>query len=164
MPMLAVTGRSSPGMSAAMRTGIHGDVDLHGREHMDQPLLVAWSADGGRSWSDPQRVYVDGKLITGIYPRICATEEGVLAILRCRPDGSVIFSPDGGGSLWSDEVIYYENRLGTPGVPYHAGMQDMALIGPNTFLVADVFSPTGYPPQQGWRAQGVVITVKKKKR
>ncbi len=147
---------------AAMRTGIHGDRDLHGREHMDQPLLVAWSADGGRSWSDPQRIYVDGKLITGIYPRILTTKDGVLAVLRCRPDGSVVFSPDGGGAFWSDEMVYYEGLIARD-VPYHAGMQDMALIGPHTILVVDVVNPSGFPPTTGWRAQGVPIKVRKKK-
>ncbi len=147
---------------AAMRTGIHGDRDAYGREHLDQPLLTAWSADGGRTWSSPQRVYVKGKLITGIYPRILITEEGVLAILRCRPDGSVIFSPGGDGANWSDEVVYYPGGSGRRGVPYHAGMQDMQLIGPNTILVADVVAPDGWPPTGGWRIEGVPITLKKK--
>ncbi len=146
---------------AAMRTGIHGDVDLHGREHLDQPMLVAWSADRGRTWSDPQRVYVDGKLITGIYPRILVTEEGVLAVLRCRPDGSVIFSPDGAGALWSDELIYFPKGNPEPGEDHHAGMQDMVMIGPDTMLIVDVVSKSGYPPRNGWHAEGLPITVKK---
>ena len=146
---------------AAMRTGIHGDVDLHGREHLDQAMLVAWSADQGRTWSDPQRVYVDDKLITGIYPRFVLNDQGVLAVLRCRPDGSVLFSPDGGGALWSDEVTYYPRGMPKPGEPYHAGMQDILLIGPDTFLVVDVLSKSGFPPRSGWHAEGVPITVKK---
>jgi len=139
---------------AAMRTGIHGEVDPHGREHLDQPLLVAWSADGGRTWSDPQRVHVDGKLITGIYPRILLTEEGVLGILRCRPDGSVILSPDGGGTFFSDEVTYFPAGDTTPP---HAGMQDMVRVGPDTFLVVDVMRKGG----GAWYAEGVPITVRK---
>ena len=147
---------------AVMRTGIHGDVDPHGRTHLDQPLLAAWSTDRGRNWSEPERVYVDGKPITGIYPRALITGEGVLAVLRCRPDGSVIFSPDGNGASWSDEVTHYPISAPQKGVPYHAGMQDMALIGPNTILVADVVSKAGFPPEAGWHVEGVPITVKKK--
>ncbi|GIS62307.1 MAG: hypothetical protein CM1200mP2_45320 [Planctomycetaceae bacterium] len=30
-----------------MRTGIHGYIDPHDRRNLDQPLLVAWSADDG---------------------------------------------------------------------------------------------------------------------
>ena len=149
---------------AAIRTGIHGYRDPYGRENQDQPLLTAWSADNGKTWSDPQRIYVKGeKLITGIYPRVLVTEEGVLAVLRTRPDGSVIFSPDGEGSVWTDEVVIYPHGPIKPGVPYHAGMQDMALIGPNTILVVDVVSKSGFPPTGGWHAEGVPITIRKKK-
>ena len=134
---------------AAMRTGIHGYVDIHGRENLDQPLLVAWSADNGSTWSVPQRIYVDGNLIPGIYPRILLTENGVLAVLRTRgfPGGSVVFSPDGRGAAWTDQVAHFTTED-------HVTMQDMALIGPNTILVADVL--------RGNRVQGIPITVKRK--
>ena len=149
---------------AAMRTGIHGYRDPHGRENMDQPLLAAWSADHGKTWSDPQRIYVKAeKLITGIFPRVLVTEEGVLAVLRTRPDGSVIFSPDGEGSVWTDEVVIYPPHPLKPGVPYHAAMNDMALVGPNTILFVDVVNNSGFPPTGGWHAEGVPITIRKKK-
>ncbi|MEE3371485.1 MAG: SUMF1/EgtB/PvdO family nonheme iron enzyme [Planctomycetota bacterium] len=137
-------------LAAFMRTGIHGYVDKHGRENLDQPLLVAWSADSGLNWSEPQRIYVANRLIPGIYPRALRTEQNVLAVLRCRPDGSVIFSPDGNGAFWSDEHVYY--RPG--GDIQHAGMQDMALIGPHTILVTDVIR------KGGWHVEGVPITVR----
>ena len=141
-------------LAAFMRTGIHGYVDRHGRENLDQPLLVCWSADDGRNWSEPQRIHVAGRLIAGIYPRALLTEQGVLAVLRCRPDGSVIFSPDGNGAFWSDEHIYYRPGKG----PRHAGMQDMALMAPNTILVVDVIR------KGGWHVEGVPITVRVKKK
>lgn len=105
---------------------------------------------------------MDGKLITGIYPRILVTQEGVLAILRTRPDGSVIFSPDGAGAYWSDELIYFQGTA-KPDVPYHAGMQDMAMIGPHTILVVDVVTKSGWPPTSGWHAEGLPITIRKQK-
>ena len=145
----------------AMRSGIHGHRDLHGRAHLDQPLLTAWSADGGRTWTDPQRVYVDGELIPGIYPRLLLTDGGVLAVLRARgvPGGSVVFSPDGQGSVWSDQVVHFDGAYAS-GQPYHCGMQDMALIGPDTILVIDVISKDGFPPRQ-IHAEGVPVTVRK---
>ena len=146
---------------AAMRAGIHGHRDLHGRAHLDQPLLTAWSADGGLTWTDPQRIYVDGELIPGIYPRLLLTDGGVLAVLRARgiPGGSVVFSPDGQGSVWSDQVVHFDGAYAR-GEPYHCGMQDMALIGPDTILVIDVVSKDGFPPRQ-IHAEGVPITVRK---
>ena len=83
-------------------------------------------------------------------PRALRTQGNVLAVLRCRPDGSVIFSPDGNGAFWSDEHVHYRPGSGVE----HAGMQDMALIGPHTILVADVVR------KDGWRVEGVPITVR----
>ena len=113
-------------------------------------------ADGGYSWSPPQRIHVDGKLISGIYPRALILENSVLAVLRCQPDGSVIFSPDGRGAHWSDEVMYDR-----PGMQdgWHAGMQDMALIGLNTVLVIDIIHNGN---GKGWRG-GLPMTVAVKK-
>lgn len=141
-------------LAVFMRTGIHGYVDSHGREHLDQPLLVTWSADEGRKWSEPERIHVEERLVTGIYPRALVTEQGVLAVLRNRPDGSVIFSPDGNGAFWSDEHIFYRR---TGGQVVYADMQDMALLGPNTILVANVSRR-----DDAWHVDGIPITVKKK--
>jgi len=143
-------------LGAFMRSGIHGYVDLHGRENLDQPLLVAWSADNGRKWTEPQRIYVGNQLIAGIYPRVLLTEQGVLAVLRCRPDGSVIFSPDGNGAFWSDQYVHYVPAGHESNTGAHAGMQDMALMGPNTILVADVIK------RNGSSVEGVPITVERK--
>jgi hypothetical protein len=51
-----------------MRAGIHGHVDPHGREALNQQQLTAWSADAGKTWNAPQRMYINGKFICGIYP------------------------------------------------------------------------------------------------
>ena len=130
-----------------MRTGLHGYRDPHGREHLDEPLLAAWSRNGGQRWSRPARIYLDNKLVTGITPRALLTADNVLAVLRTRgqPGGSVVFSPDGSGTIWTDQVVFADP---------HGGMDDMALIGPNTILVAYVDGSRG-----NWRATGVPITV-----
>ncbi len=146
-------------LAVFMRTGIHGYADLHGRENLDQPLLMAWSADEGRTWTEPQRIHVGDRLITGIYPRALLTSQGVLAVLRCRPDGSVIFSPDGHGAFWSDEHVHYLPKGHEASDGAHAGMQDMALIGPDTILVVDLFNKLG-----SWYIAGVPVTVTKESR
>ena len=109
-----------------MRTGIHGQRDHHGREKHDQPLVVSLSNNQGEDWSEPERIYADGRLVTGIYPRALVLENGVLAVLRTRLDGSVILCPDGKGSVWSEEVLFESP---------HTQMDDMALIGPSTLGV-----------------------------
>ena len=65
---------------------------------------------------------------------------------------------DGNGTTWTDEIVHYE-PMGLEAVPYHAGMQDMALIDPNTILLIDVVSKTGFPPKTGWQAEGIPLTV-----
>ena len=139
---------------AAIRTGMHGYIDKLGRAYLDEPLLAAWSRNGGKSWSEPERIYVKGKLVPGIDPASVVTQEGVLAVLRCRPDGSVVFSPDGSGTIWTDEVVYYTFEEANR---YPGSMHDVALIAPNTVMVA-AYTVS----ENGLRGVGIPITVKKK--
>ena len=138
---------------AVMRTGIHGTRDPHGREFLDQPVLMTWSADAGRTWTEPQRIHVGDRLITGIYPRLQRTAAGVLTLLRTRPDGSVVFSPDGAGSLWTDEVFHYRADEGHR----HAGMQDLIPAGQDTVLVTDLVIDSA--AERRYHVEGVPITV-----
>ena len=131
---------------AAIRTGLHGYVDKLGRAELDEPLMVTWSRSGGKSWAEPERIYVKGKLVPGINPASVVTENGVLAVLRGRPKGSVIFSPDGSGTIWTDEVTYDTG-----------GMNAMDLIAPNTVMVA-TYTVIGDEK----RGVGIPITVTKK--
>lgn len=140
---------------AAMRTGLHGYLDRHGREHLDEPLLCAWSRCDGRSWSEPARIYVRDRLVTGIWPRSVLTSEGVLAVLRARPDGSVIFCPDGTGTVWTDEVVYRTGRVG-------GSMDGMALIGPDTLLAVYVDEITTQGDERIGHVSALPVTVRRK--
>ena len=135
---------------AAIRTGMFGYTDRHGQRELDEPLLAAWSRCDGRRWSEPTRIYLGDNLITGIYPKALVTSEGVLAVMKTRPYGGVVFSPDGSGTIWTDEVRFsreYERRMAT-----------MSLIGPNTMLVVYL------EPQRGaGTVIGQPITVTKEK-
>ena len=148
---------------APLRTGLHGYSDRLGREDLDEPLLVCWSRCGGKSWSEPERIYVNDKLVTGIYPGAVVTESGVLALLRTRPDGSVIFSPDGSGTIWTDEVGYYcaEKRDKYPG-----SMHQIARTDPDTVMVVCLLAPESGRIRRPdgffeYRAVGIPITVHK---
>ena len=140
---------------AAMRTGLHGYRDRHGREHLDEPLLCAWSRCDGRSWSEPARIYVGDRLVTGIWPHSVLTSEGVLAVLRARPDGSVIFCPDGTGTVWTDEVVYRTERGG-------GSMDGMAKIGPDTLLAVYLDEITTQGEERICHVSALPITVRKK--
>jgi hypothetical protein len=140
----------------AMRTGLHGYRDKLGREPLDEPLLVTWSRCDGRKWAEPERIYVTEKeqLVTGIWPTAVLTADGVLAVLRGRPYGSVVFNPDGSGTIWSDEVRYKYAGNGS-------GMDSMAVIGPHTVLVAYIDHYDWQGDGQS-RVIGLPITVRKK--
>ena len=140
---------------AAMRTGLHGYLDRRGREHLDEPLLCAWSRCDGRSWSEPSRIYVRDRLVTGIWPRSVLTSEGVLAVLRARPDGSVIFCPDGTGTVWTDEVVYRTGRVG-------GSMDGMAMIGPDTLLAVYVDEITTQGDERIGHVSALPVTVRRK--
>ena len=134
---------------AAIRTGNLGYCDDHGREHLDEPMLFSWSRCDGKQWSVPTRLYLEDKLIPGIYPTALVTGEGVLALMRTRPCGSVVFNPDGSGTIWTHEVTF--------GAPDQRNMAVMQLIGTHTLLV--VYREN---PQDGAGSiAGLPITVRK---
>ena len=141
----------------AMRSGLHGYCDKYGREALDEPLLVSWSRCEGRQWAEPTRIYVNDRLVTGIWPFSAVTADDVLAVLRTRgqPAGSVIFSPDGSGTVWTEEVSYERSGAGS--------MDSMDLIGPDTIMVV-------YIEEYDWQASrtsrvtGFPITVKKQRK
>ena len=139
----------------AMRTGIHGYLDKRGRDALDEPLLVSWSRCDGKKWAEPTRIHVKDRLVTGIWPVSVLTADGVLAVLRTRgdPQGSVIFSPDGSGTIWTDEVAYDRSGEGS--------MDAMDLIAPDTLLVTCV---DHYDWRDTWtsRVVGFPITVRKR--
>jgi hypothetical protein len=64
----------------------------------------------------------------------------------------VIFCPDGSGTIWTDEVVYF--NAGDQGQARDT-MQNMDLIGPNTLLVLDLM--------RDGHVYGIPITVMKKK-
>ena len=115
----------------AMRTGLSGYTDERGTH--DEPVLTAWSSCEGHSWSDAQRVYVDGNLITGIFPRMVVLDNGVVGLLRSRPGSSVVLNPVGTGAVWTDEVTLVEESFRHPG---RGTMNALRQIGPHTMLAA----------------------------
>ena len=77
------------------------------------------------------------------------TADGVLAVLHTRgqPVGSVVFNPDGSGTVWTDEVRYERSGEGS--------MDAMGPLGV-AYLVIGCFSEAEFeqnPPLQGAGAE-----------
>ena len=63
-----------------------------------------WQIYGGAKGGNP--VSMLDRVCNGL-PWALVTRNSVLAVLRTRPCGSVVISPDGDGRIWTDEVIHY---------------------------------------------------------
>ncbi|MFP4250376.1 MAG: sialidase family protein [Armatimonadota bacterium] len=64
--------------------------------HLDNPLMVTWSEDGGLTWSEPVRTGFEG-----VAPDLVVMEEGTLACTTGRPGAWLLLSADG-GRTWTD--------------------------------------------------------------
>ena len=60
-------------------------------------------------WGDVQKVAVDQKIIESIFPRVVVLDNGMAAFLRSRPGTSVVFSPEGAATVWTDELQFYQD-------------------------------------------------------
>ena len=120
---------------AAIRTGMFGRTDPHGRADRDEPLMASWSRCDGRMWSLPTCIYKEDALIVGIDPAAEVTAGAVLALMRTHPNGRVFFSPDDPGSVWTEEVAF--------GEPFGRTMAVMQLIEPDTLLAIYRDGPRG---------------------
>lgn len=78
---------------ALLRTG--GDSRPY---HLDNPLCVTRSSDGGRTWEEPQRTGFEG-----VSPDLCVMSDGTLACSTGRPGAWLLLSDDG-GRTWTDAV------------------------------------------------------------
>ena len=85
---------------------------------------------------------------------LVVTAEGVLAVYRSRPYGSVVFGPDGSGTIWTDEVRFERTGKGS--------MDAMALIGPNTVLVTYIDSMSREEAGLVSRVTGLPVTVRRR--
>jgi len=70
-------------------------------------LYMTWSCDDGKTWSLlPQRVFCDYEPITGIWPQLVYLPNGVLALSTGRPGLRIMFSPDGEGRCWTQQIEF----------------------------------------------------------
>lgn len=79
--------------------------------HLDNPLMVAWSEDGGLTWTEPVRTGFEG-----VAPDLVVMEDGTLACTTGRPGAWLLLSADN-GHTWSDAFsVNAERYSGYTGV------------------------------------------------
>ncbi|MFW5869008.1 MAG: sialidase family protein [Armatimonadota bacterium] len=79
--------------------------------HLDNPLMVAWSEDGGVTWTEPVRTGFEG-----VAPDLVVMDDGTLACTTGRPGAWLLLSADN-GRTWSDAFsIDAERYSGYTGV------------------------------------------------
>jgi len=61
------------------------------------PLCHVWSADGGRTWTQPQPI---DRRVCGVSPKLLKLADGTLALCYGRPGMYVMFDPSGTGEHW----------------------------------------------------------------
>ena len=65
-------------------------------DHRQKPMLIAYSADKGRTWSDAKRLYD-----FGVMPQGMLLANGVAVLSFGRPGVHLMFSPDGSAREWT---------------------------------------------------------------
>ncbi|MBD3293178.1 MAG: hypothetical protein GF393_09655 [Armatimonadia bacterium] len=89
--------------------------------HLDNPLMVAWSGDGGLTGTEPVRIGFEG-----VAPDLVVMEDGTLACTTGRPGAWMLLSADN-GHTWSDAFSLNAER--------YSGYTGSCEIEPGVLLV-----------------------------
>jgi len=79
--------------------------------HLDNPLMVAWSEDGGLTWTEPMRTGFEG-----VSPDLVVMEDGTLACVTGRPGAWLLLSADNGHTSSDAFSVNAERYSGYMGV------------------------------------------------
>jgi len=120
---------------------------------MRHGLWQARSTDGGKTWQ-PYRA-LD---VRGVDPDLCLMTCGVLACSYGRPGNRIMFSADGTGREWADQIQIYEYQRGSFGYTGIVEVQPGKLL--YVYDRHDAYAE--YDGKQTTAIQGVYITVKRK--
>lgn len=132
-PMLAPT--SDGGLACVLRTD-------------PGPLVIAFSRDGGRTWSAPAPLHK-----FGVFPGLILLENGVLVVSFGRPGVHVKFSPDGKGTQWTEpaELIPATGKWNERTCGYTA----LLAGGKDEFLIA--YSDFQHKDAQGRTCKAILV-------
>jgi hypothetical protein len=122
---------------AVVRTGGNSNAGWQ-----DNPLMVSWSHDGGRTWTPVQRTGAEG-----VWPDVTVLDDGLLACSTGRPGAFIMFSADR-GATWTDHTPIDAER--------YSGYTSVTQLEPGKLLVGYGVR-SGFDPAIGGRRHGLYV-------
>lgn len=120
------------------------------------PLLISRSSDKGLSWTPLNKIEGLPYYPRHIDPKLMLMSNGVMVLSYGRPDQHLLFSPDGNGYHWTNEITTYKDSLESH--PTSANSY-IVPVGPNKLLqFGDYYGKTQNPNMQGiWQKEIEIV-------
>lgn len=134
---LVIRGLPNGDVIAVVRTGGNSNPGCQ-----DNPLMVAWSHDGGRTWTPVQRTGVEG-----VWPDVAVLDDGLLVCSTGRPGAFIMFSADN-GATWTDHTPINAER--------YSGYTAVTRLGRGKLLVGYGVR-SGFDASIGRRRHGLYV-------
>ena len=118
-------------------------------DQRQRPLLIAYSADKGRTWSATRPLHD-----FGVMPQALLLENGIAVASFGRPGVHLMFSPDGKAGEWVGPLALI------PGDPkrineHSCGYTRLLPVSGGTFLIA--YSDFKYPGEDGKMRKAILV-------
>jgi len=98
--------------------------------HVQKPMAITFSKDGGRTWEKPRSLFK-----FGVFPDLTLLDCGVMALSFGRPGVHLSFSLNGTGRTWTTPVAIRKGRSGHV-MKETCGYTSVLTLDANSFLLA----------------------------
>jgi hypothetical protein len=112
-------------------------------DHRQKPMLITYSADGGRSWEEPREIYD-----FGVMPQTLLLGNGVIVLSFGRPGIHLLFSPDGSARDWTEPFTLIDG-------PNTCGYTRLLAIDDSSFMI--VYSDFDWPHPEGGECKAILL-------
>lgn len=102
---------------------------LRKADHEQKPMVMNFSSDAGRTWSEPEILAE-----FGVFPFLIRLPSGPLIVSYGRPGVWIKINMDGLGRDWSDPICIIEGDHNEVGL-HTCGYTGMHVLGPRSFLL-----------------------------
>lgn len=117
--------------------------------HVQKPMAITYSKDGGRTWSTPRTL-----MKFGVFPSMTLLDCGVMALSFGRPGVHLSFSPNGGGRTWTEPIAI--RRGGSRRVTKETcGYTSIINVDANSFLLA--YSDFQHKGKDGKQRKAILV-------